>query len=321
MKAMVRERYGPPEVVELKELAKPAPGEDEVLVQVRAAGLNRLDWYELTGTPLLVRPMMGGVRAPKTRLIGVDFAGVVEAAGAAVTDLAPGDEVYGTKNGAFAEYVAVGPKVGLKPANLSFEEAAAAPVAGITALQGLRDHGRLQRGERVLVNGASGGVGSFAVQIAKALGGEVTAVCSTKHVDLIGSLGADEVVDYTHADFTRSGRRYDLVLDVAGSKPWRRLRRLVAPGGRVVVIGGPKGKLLGPLPHTAAVKLGGLRSRVRTAFFVAGVDRESLADLRELIEAGQVRPVVERRFELAELPVALRLMGEGHVGGKLVVSV
>jgi NADPH:quinone reductase-like Zn-dependent oxidoreductase len=321
MKAMVREKYGSPKVVELRNVETPTPEEDEVLVRVRAAALNRLDWYDLTGTPLLVRPMMGGVIAPKSELFGADYAGTVEAVGPGVTDLKPGDEVYGSSGGSFAQYLTVKNGVGTKPANLTFEEAAAAPVAGVTAMQGIRDHGRLEAGERVLVNGASGGVGTFAVQIAKALGGQVTAVCSTKHVDAIRSLGADAVVDYTQSDFTRSGRRYDLVADVAGSSSWRRLRRMVAPGGRVVVIGGPSGKLLGPLPHIASFKLGGMRSRVPTSFFVAKVNRESLGDLRELIEAGKVRPVVDRRFELEELPEALRLMGEGHVQGKLVVSV
>jgi NADPH:quinone reductase-like Zn-dependent oxidoreductase len=321
MKAMVRERYGSPDVVELRDVETPTPEDDQVLVRVRAAALNRLDWYELTGTPLLVRPMMGGIRAPKSELIGADYAGTVEAVGTAVTDLQPGDEVYGSKGGSFAQYVAVAHGVGLKPANLTFEEAAAAPVAGVTALQGLRDHGRLERGERVLINGASGGVGSFAVQIGKALGAEVTAVCSTRHVDAARSLGADEVVDYTRDDFTRTDRRYDLVVDVAGSSGWRNLRRVVAPGGRVVVIGGPSGRLFGPLPHIASYKLGGIGSRVPMSFFVAKVDRESLGALRELIEAGTVKPVIDRQFELEELPEALRLMGEGHVGGKLVVSV
>lgn len=321
MKAMVRERYGLPEVVELRDVETPTPEEDEVLVRVRAAALNRLDWYGLTGTPLLVRPMMGGVRGPKSELFGADYAGTVEAVGPAVTDLKPGDEVYGSSNGSFAEYLTVSKGIGLKPANLTFEEAAAAPVAGVTALQGLRDHGRLERGERVLVNGASGGVGTFAVQIAKALGGVVTAVCNTRHVEAIRSLGADEVVDYTRGDFTRSGRRYDMVVDVAGSKSWRGVRRMVAPGGRVVVVGGPSGKLLGPLPHMASFKLGGMRSRVPASFFVAKVNRESLRDLRDLIEAGTVKPLVQQRFDLGDLPKALRLMGEGHAQGKLVVSV
>jgi NADPH:quinone reductase-like Zn-dependent oxidoreductase len=321
MKAMVREKYGSPKVVELRDVETPTPTENQVLVRVRAAALNRLDWYDLTGTPLLVRPMMGGVIAPKSELFGADYAGTVEAVGPAVTDLKPGDEVYGSSGGSFAQYLTVEKGIGVKPANLTFEEAAAVPVAGVTALQGIRDHGRLVAGERVLINGASGGVGSFAVQIAKVLGGQVTAVCSTKHVDAIRSLGADAVVDYTRDDFTRSGRRYDLVVDVAGSSSWRGLRRMVAPGGRVSVIGGPSGKLLGPLPHIANFKLGGMRSRVPTSFFVAKVNRESLADLRELIEAGKLKPVIDQRFALEELPEALRLMGEGHVQGKLVVSV
>jgi len=320
MKAMTRAKFGPPDVLELREVDKPAPEDDQVLVRVRAASVNRADWYDLTGTPLLVRPMMG-LRGPKSQLFGGDFAGTVEAVGAGVTEFQPGDEVYGARDGACADYVCVRDGVARKPTNLTFEEASAVPIAGLTALQGLRDHGQLQPGQQVLVNGASGGVGTFAVQIAKALGGEVTAVCSTRNVEQARSLGADHVVDYSREDFTRGGRRYDLVLDIAGSQPWRKLRRVLGPQARVVVVGGPNGRVVGPLGHIANVKLGALGKSRTAAFFVAKLKRADLDVLRELIEAGKVKPVVEERFELAELPAAMRQMGEGHAQGKLVITV
>ena len=220
MKAIVRDKFGPPDILQLEEVEQPEFADDGVLVRVRASSVNRLDWYDLTGTPWVARPMTG-LRRPKSRLIGVDFAGTVAAVGKDVTDLQPGDDVFGGRSGnsgAFAEYVCAQKGIARKPANLTFEEAAAVPMAALTALQGLRDHGQLQPGQKVLVNGASGGVGTFAVQIAKALGAEVTAVCSTRNVEQARSLGADHVIDYTSEDFTRSGRRYDVILDVAGSR-------------------------------------------------------------------------------------------------------
>lgn len=319
MKAILHRKYGPPDVLELGEIDKPVPEDDEVLVHVRAVSLNRADWYGLTGTPLVARPMTG-LRAPKGHLFGADFSGTVEAVGAGVTDLKPGDEVFGGKHGSFAEYVATAVAVP-KPANLTFEEAAAVPIAGLTALQGLRDHGQLRAGEQVLVMGASGGVGTFAVQIAKALGGEVTAVCSTNKVEQARSLGADHVVDYTREDFTRGDRRYDLVLDVSGGTSWRALKRVLKPKARVVIVGGPLSRWLGPLTHMAAMKLGALRSGRLAPFFICKFKREDLEALRELIEAGKVRPVVQQRFELSELPDALRMLGEGHAQGKLVVAI
>jgi NADPH:quinone reductase-like Zn-dependent oxidoreductase len=230
MKAIVRDKYGPPDEVELQEVEKPEVTEDGLLVRVRAASVNRVDWYDVTGTPWIARPMTG-LRGPKSRFTGRDFAGTVEAVGKDVTDLRPGDEVFGGKKGggSFAEYVGVPTDVARKPAGLTFEEAAAVPVAALTALQGLRDHGQLQPGQKVLVNGASGGVGTFAVQIAKALGAEVTGVCSTRNVEQARSLGADHVIDYTGEDFTRTGQRYDLILDIAGSKSWSQCRRVPEP--------------------------------------------------------------------------------------------
>src|SRR6266496_4058928 len=255
MKAIVRDNYGPPDVLELEDVDKPELGDDGVLVRVRACSVNRVDWYDVTGRPWIARPMTG-LRRPKSRLTGRDFAGTVEAVGKDVTDLQPGDDVFGGRSGggSFAEYVCARMGVARKPANLTFEEAAAVPVAALTALQGLRDHGQLQPGQKVLVNGASGGVGTFAVQIAKALGAEVTAVCSTRNVEQARSLGADDVIDYTREDFTRRGGRYDVILDVSGTKSWSRYTRVMNPDATLVMIGAPpRNRLLGPLAHVIRV--------------------------------------------------------------------
>jgi len=321
MRGVVRERYGGPEVIEIRELDKPEPADDGVLVRVRAASLNRFDWYALTGMPALGR-VQSGLRGPKEHALGGDFAGVVEAVGKDVTDLEPGDEVYGTRTGALADYVSVRKGVAQKPANLSFEEAAALPVAALTALQGLRDKGHLREGQRVLVNGAAGGVGTCTVQIAKALGAsEVTAVCSTRNVDLVRSLGADDVVDYTHEDFTRRGRTYDLVADVAGGRSWSELKRVLEPEGTLVIIGAPLASgLLGPLTGIGKLWLRSRRGSRKAAFFIAKTDKPDLATLRKLVEAGKVKPVVERRYQLAEIVDAFRYLGTGHVQGKLVIT-
>src|SRR6266508_2088044 len=245
MQAIVRDRYGSPDVLDLQEVEMPELADDGVLVRVRAASVNPVDWHDVTGT--------------------------VEAVGKDVTDLHPGDDVFGGKSGggSFAEYVSVPMEVARKPAHLTFEEAAAVPVAALTALQGLRDHGQLRPGQKVLVNGASGGVGTFAVQIAKALGAEVTAVCSTRNVEQARSLGADRVIDYTREDFTRSGRRFDVLLDVAGSKSWSQCRRVLNPHATLVLVGGPKGRLLGPLGHIVKVKLAALRGSQKAVVFIA----------------------------------------------------
>jgi NADPH:quinone reductase-like Zn-dependent oxidoreductase len=320
MKAMTRAGFGPPEALELREIDRPEPSDDEVLVRVRAASLNRYDWYNLTGTPWIGRPMTG-LRGPKSPLIGADFAGTIETVGAEVVGLHPGDEVYGLRDGALAEFVQARAGVALKPANLSFEEAAAVPMAGLTALQGARDKAEIQAGQHVLVNGASGGVGTFAVQIAKALGAHVTAVCSTRNVEQASSIGADEVVDYTRDDFTRSGRRFEAILDVAGSRSWSELTRVLAPEGRVIVLGGPKGnRFIGPLGHMIGTKLAAIRGSQKAVFFVAKPNRADLDTLREMIEAGEVKPVVQQRFDLSELTDAFHLIGEGHTQGKLVIS-
>jgi NADPH:quinone reductase-like Zn-dependent oxidoreductase len=321
MKAVVRARYGPPDVLELREVERPILTADRVLVRVRASSVNRGDWYELIGRPYVARPSFGLVR-PKSPLLGTDFAGVVEAVGDDVHDLQPGDEVFGLRGGAFAEFVSVRDGVALKPVRLSFEEAAAVPVAALTAMQGLREHGGLAPGQKVLINGASGGVGTFAVQIAKALGANVTAVCSTRNVDQARMLGAERVVDYTSEDFTRNGGPYDVLLDIAGGRSWSELKRVLSPEGTLVIIGAQAGSgLLGPLGHVLAVRLTALRDPRNVRFFIAKPNRPDLASLRGLIEEGKVRPVVERRYELSEIADALRQMGEGHVQGKLVVTV
>jgi NADPH:quinone reductase-like Zn-dependent oxidoreductase len=263
-----------------------------------------------------------GLRKPKSSLFGVDFAGTVEAVGSSVTGFQLGDEVFGARTGAFAEFLAVRDGVALKPANVTFEAAAAAPVAGLTALQGLRDKARLRPGHRVLVNGASGGVGTFAVQVAKALGAEVTAVCSTRNVERARELGADRVIDYTREDFTRSGDRYDVLFDVAGSRAWSESKRVLEPDGVMVMAGAPRGSgLLGPVGYIVKVRLGAIRSSQKVVNFVSDIDGPDLAALGELLESGMVKPVIDRRYELSELADALRYMGDGHAQGKLVVTV
>jgi NADPH:quinone reductase-like Zn-dependent oxidoreductase len=323
MQALVRDKYGlPDDVLRMERIEKPELTEDGVLVRVKASSVNRGDWYMLRGRPLLARPMMGGFLKPKERLVGTDFAGIVEAVGRGVTDFSPGDEVFGGRSGAFAEYVCVKNGIALKPAGITFEEAASVPVAAMTALQGVRDHGKVAMGQNVLVNGASGGVGVYAVQIAKAFGARVTAVCSTRNVELVRSLGADRVVDYTREDFTRSGERYDVVLDVAGSKSWRKLRRVLAPRARVIIIGGPgKTPVIGPLGHIGAMWLASRGSKRQCSFFTAKFSREDMGVLRDLLESGAIKPIVDRSYPLGDASEALRLMGEGHVQSKLVITV
>jgi NADPH:quinone reductase-like Zn-dependent oxidoreductase len=322
VKATVHHRFGSPHVLELQDIPQPAVGDDGVLVRVRASSVNPAEWYAVTGRPYIARPAMG-LRRPKQTVPGADFAGTVEAVGSAVTDLRPGDEVFGgTSSGAFAEYLCVRQTVAAKPANLTFEQAAAVPTAAVTALQGLRDHGRLRPGQRVLINGASGGVGTFAVQLAKAFGAEVTGVCSTRNVDLVSSLGADHVVDYTQEDFTRSGQRYDLLLDVAGSRSWSDCQRVLGQDATLVLVGGPKtNSWTGPLGHVAGVRLASLRARQKVVFFVAKFTREDFLVLAELLEAGKVTAVIDRQYQLTEVPAALTYLGEGHARGKVVITV
>jgi NADPH:quinone reductase-like Zn-dependent oxidoreductase len=311
MKAILFHAYGPPDVLRYEEIAKPAARADEVLIRVRAASVNPFDWHLMRGSPVFLRAQTGLV-APKDPRLGVDLAGEVEATGRNVTQFKPGDEVFGTGRGAFAEYVcAREDRLALKPANVTFEQAAAVPVAGCTALQGLRDKGLIQPGHKALINGAAGGVGTFAVQLAKSFGAEVTGVCSTRNMDLVRSIGAERVIDYTREDFTRGRQRYDLILDAFGTRSLSGCRRVLAPGGTYVVVGGP----------LAVVKALALSRFVREKLVVvtASVKVKDLMALKGLIEAGKVTPVIDRRYPLSEAPAAIRYLEEGHARGKVVL--
>jgi NADPH:quinone reductase-like Zn-dependent oxidoreductase len=321
VKAMVYRRFGSPDVLELQDVDQPALTDDGVLVRVHASSVNPAEWYAVTGRPYVARAAMG-LRRPKQPVPGVDFAGTVAAVGSAVTGFRPGDAVFGgTGGGAFAEYLCVRRAVVPKPANLTFEEAAAVPTAAVTALQGLRDRGQLRAGQTVLINGASGGVGTFAVQLAKAFGAEVTGVCSTRNLDLVSSLGADHVVDHAREDFTRNGRRYDLLLDVAGNRSWSDCRRVLGRGATLVLVGGPKtNRWIGPLAHIASVRVASLGGGRKVVFFVAQFNRQDFVVLRDLLEAGAVRSVIDRSYQLSQLPEALDYLGEGHARGKVVIT-
>ena len=323
MKAAARDRFGPPDVIEIRDVEKPTPADDEVLVRVRSASLNISDWYGLTGTPYAGRAQMG-LFGPKEHRLGTDYAGVVDEIGKDVTAFQPGDEVFGARTGALAEYVNAKEDRGiaLKPPTASFEEAAAVPVAGLTALQGLRDKGQMREGQKVLIAGASGGVGTFAVQIAKSFGGEVTAVCSTRNVDLARSLGADRVIDYSCEDFTSSGERYDLGVNVNGNTPWSAWKRVLAPNAHFVLIGASRGtRLLGPISHLIRLKLASLRGGPKVVFFIAKVNKADMETLRELLATGKMKPVVDRRYDFSEVADAFRYIGEGHARGKVVLEI
>lgn len=313
MKAFVQDRYGPPDVLALQEVAKPEPRVGEVLLRVHASAINQADWIAVTGRPYAARLAFGLFR-PKRRIPGAAVAGRVEAVGAGVTHFKPGDDVFGEVQSAYAEYVCVPEeRIWSKPVNLTFEQAAAVPVSGMAALQGLRDKGRVGPGRKVLINGASGGVGTFAVQIAKALGAEVTAVCSPRNVDIVGSLGADHVMDYTREDFTQIPTRFDAILDLAGSRPLWACRRLLAPGGVYV-------SSVGRLGWVAKVAFASLFTR-QISLFTAHQTQQDLAILKAMIESGQVTPFIQKQYSLAEVPYALRIQGEGHAQGKTVIAV
>lgn len=325
MKAIVQDRFGPPEVLRLADIDPPEIGPGDVLVRVHAAALNPYDWHMLRGDPLMARLIPGatGLTRPKYRVAGLDAAGVVEAAGADVRELSVGDEVLGFCPGAFAEYArAEAGKVVPKPAGLTFEQAAAIPIAATTALRGIREVGQVRAGHRVLVNGAAGGVGSFAVQIAAALGAEVTGVCSTRNAELVRSLGAAHVIDYTTDDFTREADRYDVILDNVGNRPLSRLRRALSPAGILVLNGGGSpGHVVGPLGAMAraAVVNGFVRQRLR--FLPTREDRAELAAITALTEDGKLTPVVDRTYPLADTSEGLRHVEEGHARGKVVITV
>ena len=321
MKAAFHERYGPPDVVEVREVDKPAIEDHQVLVRVHASSVNPVEWYEVTG-PWFARLFGNGIRRPKTATVGADLAGRVEAVGAEVTDFQPGDEVFGTSGASWAEYApAREVRLAPKPANVSFEEAAAVPIAALTALQALRDHGQVQPGHKVLINGASGGVGTYAVQIAKAFGADVTAVCSTRNVEQARALGADRVVDYSQEDFTKLDVLHDVLIDIAGSKPFGKLRRVLTADATVVIVGAKfPGHGLGPIGHVFKMRVGGMVRSQKVKFFIAKITKEDLAVMQELLDSGRVRSVIDRTYELSEVDDALRYLGEGHARGKVVIT-
>jgi NADPH:quinone reductase-like Zn-dependent oxidoreductase len=321
MKAVVHRRYGSPDVLRLEDIDRPIVDDDSVLVRVRAASVNAFDWHIMRGLPYVVRTS-AGVRKPSRVVAGVDLAGQVEAVGRNVVGFRPGDEVFGERGGAFAEYVVgTGSNFVPKPANLTFEEAAAVPMAGFTALQALRDKGRVQPGQRVLITGAAGGVGTFAVQLAKAFGAEVTGVCHTTNVEMLRSIGADHVIDYTRDDYTRMAERYDLILDIGASRSLVASRQILAPLGVLVVVGAPMGQWLAPLLRPlAAVVLSRFGSR-KLKPFLAERRMDDLLALKELIEAGRVKPVIDRAYRLSETAAAIRRLEAGHVRGKVVITV
>jgi NADPH:quinone reductase-like Zn-dependent oxidoreductase len=322
MKAITQDRYGSPDVLELKSIDKPLVGDDDLLVRVHAAAVDAGVWHLMRGVPYIVR-MAFGLRKPKKNVLGADMAGQVEAVGKNVTQFQPGDEVYAeVDTGSFAEYTcAPEAVVGLKPANLTFEQAAAVPLSANTALQGLRDRGQVQPGQKVLINGASGGVGTFAVQIAKWLGAEVTGVCSTTNVDLVRSIGADHVIDYTREDFTKSGQRYDMILDLVGNHSTSDFRRALTPKGTLVLSSGNGGRWLGPMGRiiNALVLSPFVGQRLRP--LVATRSKENLVALKELMESGRVTPVIDRTYPLGETPEAIRYVEQGHARGKVVILV
>ena len=320
MKAIVRTQYGPPDVLQFTEVEKPTPKDNQVLIKLCAASVNPLDLFHMRGAPLI--RLIPGLRTPKHQVLGCDIAGRVEAIGGDVKQFQPGDEVFGVTGfagGGFAEYAcAIEDKLALKPANCSFEDAAAVPIAAITALQGLRDKGRIQPGHKVLVDGASGGVGTFAVQIAKSFGADVTAVCSTRNVDTARSIGADHVIDYTREDFTQSGQRYDLIVGANAHHSIFDYRRALSQGGIYVIVGGGLPQIF------QAMLLAPLLSRIgskKTCFFVANINQKDLVSLKGLLEAGKIVPVIDRRYPLSDAAEALRYLEERHAQGKIVLTV
>jgi NADPH:quinone reductase-like Zn-dependent oxidoreductase len=323
MKAIVCIKYGSPDVLQLQEVEKPLPGDKQLLIKVYAASVNSLDWHLITGKPVLVRLMGMGFFKPKDPRVGADLAGRVEAVGSGVTQFKPGDEVFGRGDGTFAEYALAGENnLVLKPASLSFEAAAAVPVAAITALQALRDQGGIQPGQKVLINGAGGGVGIFAVQIAKAFGAEVTAVCGTRHVDKVRSLGADHIIDYTQEDFTRNGQRYDLIVAINGYHSIFAYERALKPKGTFVMIGSSNARMVWALMQTSLFgSLISRREEKKAVVLSATINHEDLVFLKDLIGAGKVMPVIDRTYSLSEVPEAIRYMDAGHVGGKIVIRV
>ncbi len=325
MKAIVYCDYGLSNL-KLEDIEKPAPADDQLLVRVRAASVNPLDWHFVEGTPKIMRAMGVGLRKPKDTRLGVDFAGTIEAVGKNVTQFKSGDDVFGGRDGAFAQYVCVRETraVALKPASITFEQAAAVPIAGITALQGLRDKGKVQPGQKVLINGASGGVGTFAVQIAKSFGADVTGVCSTRNVDMVRSLGADRVIDYTKEDFTKSGERYDVILDNVANRSLSECRRVLTPKGKYVLIGGGGANeqgLIGPFARIINTTVQSPFVSQQMGMMMAELNHNDLAILGDMMQSAKVKPVIDRTYKLSGLPEAIRYLEEGHARGKVVITV
>ena len=321
MKAIVYRCYGSTDVLEFVDVEKPAPADNEVLVKVQAASVNPLDWHYMRGSPYIMR-LGRGIGTPKDSRLGVDFAGTVEAVGENVTRFKPGDEVFGGRNGAFAEYVIVPEDraIVLKPANVTFEQAASVPIAGLTALQALRDKGRLEPGQKVLINGASGGVGTFAVQIAKSLGAEVTGVCSTRNVEMVRSIGADHVIDYKKEDYTQSERKYDLIIDMVGNHSLTANRKALTPNGILVMVGGAKGNWMAPLMNPLKALFLSPFVDQELVLILARLHQDDLIIIGDLMQAGKVTPVIDRRYRLSEVPAAIRYSEEGHARGKIVID-
>ncbi len=326
MKAVVYTDYGSPDVLQIREIKKPAPNDDQVLVKVRAVSINPLDWHFIEGRPYIMRGMMGGMRKPKNPRLGVDYSGTVEAVGKNVTQFKPGDEVFGNKIGAFAEYLCprADRAVAMKPANITFEQAAGIPVAGLTALQGLRDHGKVQPGQKVLINGASGGVGTFAVQIAKNLGAEVTGVCSGRNTEMVQSLGADHVIDYTKEDFTKGNERYDVILDNVGTQPLSGFRRVLKPNGILVMVGGGgpnDGKWIGPMARPIKAMLVSPFTSQKIGMMLAEPSQKDLNLVAEMMESGKVKSVIDRTYPLSQIREAMAYLEQGHARGKVIITV
>jgi NADPH:quinone reductase-like Zn-dependent oxidoreductase len=322
MKAIVYHRYGPPEVLELQEVERPTVGDDDVLVRIRSASVNPYDWHFMRGEPIVARPQLGGLRKPKATRLGVDMAGEVVEVGRNVREFRTGDEVFGVCQGAFAEYAtARESSLARKPGNVTFEEAGAVGIAAFTAIQALRDWGQVEAGQQVLINGAAGGVGTFAVQLAKAWGAEVTGVCSTRNVGMVKSIGADQVIDYTREDFTSGQRRYDVLLDIIGNHSLSRTRGVLTTDGTLVMIGGPKGRWIRPLDRIVMAFATSPFVSQKTVSRTAAWSKKDLVLMSELMESDKVRPVIDRTYSLSDVPEAIRYLEEGHARGKVVVKV
>jgi NADPH:quinone reductase-like Zn-dependent oxidoreductase len=322
MKAIMNRCYGSPDVLTLENVEKPKPADGEVLVKVKAAAVNPLDWHYMRGTPHIMRLMGAGIGKPESQSMGVDFAGTVEAVGENVTRFKPGDDVFGGGSGAFAEFLTISEdrSIAAKPANVSFQEAAAVPIAAITALQALRDKGKIKAGQRVLINGASGGVGTFAVQIAKSFGAEVTGVCSGRNAEMVRSIGADHVIDYKTEDYTENSQQYDLIVDMVGNHSLSKNRQALKPEGTFVIVGGESGDWLGPLAAPIKAMMYSPFVDQEFVMLMAQMRQSDLAVLADLMKAGKLTPILDRSYALSEVPAAIRYSEEGHAQGKIIIN-